>query len=433
LPDGAIGPGAADVVFQAGDGSSEVFTTSGTLDDWRTEVAGKAVGNINLTLAIATAFAGPMLGPCNTESGGIHFVGSSSSGKTTSVIAACSVWGGASYRRSWRATANGMEGAAVLSNDVLLALDEISEADPSQVGAIVYTLGNGRGKQRATRSGLARDVAQWRCVVLSSGERTLGTTMAEARQQIKAGQSVRLVDLPADRRHGAWDELHGAASGSAFSDLLQRAAMAHHGYAGRAFLERLTNDKRNFCDLLDRFKALPEFTLEGGEGQEKRVAGRFALFALAGELATEYGITGWTEGWATEAAIEGFRTWQANRGTGNVERRQVLDSLARFIERHGDARFSDADQDNEAPVRDRAGWWRDDGLRGRIYLLNASGMREALIGFDFKRSLDVLEAEGCISQADASGERARPERLGGRLVRVYRVFSDKLTTNHHAS
>jgi hypothetical protein len=52
---------------------------------------------------------------------------------------------------------------------------------------------------------------------------------------------------------------------------------------------------------------LPVLSGEGGEGQDKRAAGRFALLALAGEVATEYGITGWPEGEAIKAAAEGFR------------------------------------------------------------------------------------------------------------------------------
>ena len=46
-----------------------------------------------------------------------------------------------------------MEGAAALFNDGLLVLDEISECNPHDVGAIIYALGNGRGKQRAGRTG----------------------------------------------------------------------------------------------------------------------------------------------------------------------------------------------------------------------------------------------------------------------------------------
>ena len=179
---------------------------------------------------------------CNAEGGGLHFLGDSSTGKTTLLEAGCSVWGGPNYRRSWRATANGMEGVAALFNDCLLALDEISECDPREVGAIVYALGNGRGKQRAGRTGHARAITRWRCLILSSGERTIATTMQEGGHRAKAGQAVRLLDIPAARAFGAWDTLHGLPSGTAFSDAIKRAAVKHHGHAGRAFLEKLTRD-----------------------------------------------------------------------------------------------------------------------------------------------------------------------------------------------
>jgi putative DNA primase/helicase len=211
LSDQVIGSRAAGVIFQSGERGHDEHTRAGTLAGWRSEIAARAVGNPLLMLALSVSFTGPMLARCNAEGGGIHLVGDSSTGKTTAIEAACSTWGGPSFRRSWRATANGMEGAAALFNDCLLALDEISECDPREVGTIVYALSNGRGKQRASRTGNARSVTRWRSFVLSSGERTLATHMMEGGHRAKAGQSVRLLDLPAARRFGAWDELQWPA------------------------------------------------------------------------------------------------------------------------------------------------------------------------------------------------------------------------------
>ncbi len=431
LPDQVIGPEAAGVIFQSGERGHEEHTKAGTLQGWQEGVGLKAAGNPLLLIALSAGFAGPMLARCNAEGGGIHFVGDSSTGKTTAIEASCSIWGGSNYRRSWRSTANGMEGAAVLFNDCLLALDEISECDPKEVGAIVYALGNGRGKQRASRSGAARSVTRWRCFVLSSGERTISTTMTEGGHHAKAGQSVRLLDIPVARKFGAWDNLHGASSAATFSDDIKRTAAQHHGIVGRAFLEKLTHDQRDFCALLEEIKALPMFSAEGGEGQDKRAANRFALMGLSGELATEYGLTGWQEGDAIRAAAEGFRLWRAMRGTGNDERRQIAERMSGFLERHGDGRFSDADAHTEVSVKDRAGWWRD-SINGREYLLTAQAMREALKGFDFKRGLDVLQELGAIPQPGADGKRAKPVRIGGRgLIRLYAINPDKLAECDH--
>ena len=414
LPDSVIGPDAQDVIFQSGERGHDEYTRAGTLDGWRDAVAAKATGNPLLALALSTAFTGPLLRLCNAEGGGVHFVGDSSTGKTTLIEAACSVWGGPNYRRSWRSTANGMEGVATLFNDNLLALDEISECEPKDVGAIVYALGNGKGKQRASRTGAARSVASWRCFILSSGERTIATSMAEGGYRAKAGQSVRLLDIPAAATYGAWGELHGLPSGAAFSDAIKRAAATHYGQAGRAFLERLTCDTQDFGAYLEAVKQAPLFAAT--DGQHKRVAARFALIAMAGELATDYGITGWPEGLALESAIYGLNAWLATRGQGNDERRQIIERVSDFIERHGDGRFSN--ESVEAQVRDRAGWWRDtEG--GRTYMFTAESLREALKGFDFRRALDALQEAGILPSV--GGERRISVRIGGRVVKLYPV------------
>lgn len=56
------------------------------------------------------------------------------------------------------------------------------------------------------------------------------------------------------------------------------------------------------------------------DGQLGRIAVRFALVALAGELASEWAITGWPAGWATEAAATCFygmvSLWPGGFGSG---------------------------------------------------------------------------------------------------------------------
>jgi hypothetical protein len=75
--------------------------------------------------------------------------------------------------------------------------------------------------------------------------------------------------------------------GSTLSDAVVAAAETHYGYAGRAFLEKLTRDERDWQAHYDAFKATSEFTVGGADGQVKRAASKFALLAMAGELAIE--------------------------------------------------------------------------------------------------------------------------------------------------
>lgn len=423
LPDEVIGREGSDVIFQSVERSKDEHSRGGKLQIWQKGISARAIGNPFLVLSLSAAFAGPLLEKCNGEGGGIHYVGDSSTGKTTLLEAACSVWGGKNYKRSWRTTANGMEGAAALFNDCLMAIDEVSQCDPKDVGAIVYALGNGVGKQRASRAGSARSVTRWRCVVLSSGERSIATSMAEGGFRVKSGQGVRLMDVNVTRQFGAFDNLHGFANGAQFADAIKRVAEQHHGHVGREFLQRLIVDQSDFAQAYEDYKKYPEFTSTEGEGQDKRAAARFALMALAGEVATDYELTGWEKGDATAAAKIGLDAWRHTRTKGNDEQRQILQQVSAFVEKHGDSRFSNVDG-SEKNVKDRAGWWMDDTAE-MFYLFTSDGMREALKGFDFNRALDCLENAGALPKPD-NGERAKPRRIGGRLIRLYAVRAEKL-------
>ena len=428
LPDTVIGKNSFDIIFQSGEIFNDEYSCKGNVEGWRNEIAKYAVGNHVFTTALSTAFAGPLLKICGVESGGVHFVGNSATGKTGLIEAACSVWGGESHKRSWRATSNGMEGVATMFNDGLLALDEISECDPREVSAIVYALGNGVGKQRATRNGNARSVKRWQCSVLSSGERTVETTMLEANIKIKAGQTVRLVSVPVERNYGVWDNIYHCENGAIFTDMIKSASKKHYGLAGREFLEKLTIDERDFNSEIELIKSLYSCLTGRSEGQIKRVISRFAMIAFAGELATEYGLTGWNKGDATAALSITLSEWLKTKPNNeNEEKNKVFEQLSSFIERHGDSRFSGIlEQSNSPTIHNRAGWWRDESM-SRIYLFNKDGMREALKGFDFTTALNVLKKAEVLKCYDSSGSHSKPTWVGKRQVRLYEIHSKNLT------
>jgi putative DNA primase/helicase len=187
----------------------------------------------------------------------------------------------------------------------------------------------------------------------------------------------------------------------------------------------LTHDRARLRGAARKIlKGLPDFNRQDFEGQDKRAAGRFALLALAGELATEYGLTGWPEGEAIKAAAIGFNAWRSLRGRGNDERRQILQKVSDFIERHGDARFSNATPSEKTNAR--PGRLVARRQRGELYLFTAEGMREALKGFDFARALDELEAVRRASQAGADGKRARFVSHRRAPMKLYPIAFDRL-------
>jgi putative DNA primase/helicase len=183
LPSEVIGPtGSERVILDAS--AAGPYETRGTLKEWQDGIGALSSGHALPVLAISAAFAGPLLHLAGQEGGGIHIYGGSSQGKTTIAQAAASVWGrGASpgYVRAWRATANGLEGAAASTSDTVLILDELSVVEARDVHAALYGLANGTGKVRAARDGSLREPKSWRVLILSTGEIPAGTKLLEDR------------------------------------------------------------------------------------------------------------------------------------------------------------------------------------------------------------------------------------------------------------
>lgn len=154
LPETTIGPRGSETVILDG-AAHGPYEARGSLKDWQAGVSTLASGHVLAVLAISAALAGPLLHLAGQEGGGLHFHGQSSRGKTTLLQVAASVWGRGNspgYVRAWRATANGLEGAAASATDTVLPLDEFGQVDGREAGAVLYSLSNGGGKVRAARA-----------------------------------------------------------------------------------------------------------------------------------------------------------------------------------------------------------------------------------------------------------------------------------------
>jgi putative DNA primase/helicase len=417
LPDRVIG-NRKDIFFQTDHAITAEYGQLGTLEDWQQNISQYCIGNPLLLFQTSISFAGALLKKCHIDYAGFHIFGDSSTGKSTGHKMAGSIWGSEGFRKSWKATGNGLEAAAVLFNDGLLALDELGDSDPREVNQIIYALGNGTGKQRANVKGSARPVSKWRIVLLSNGEKTLESFFQERGLTVKAGQSVRLLQIPVFGKHGAFDDLHGMKDGRLFSDTLQKNTTEYYGKAGIAYLDKLVNDTQDFGGLLEA--ALQKFTKDGMESQEQRAARAFALVALAGELATEYKITGWGEGAALEAAITCFEKWRNHRGTGATEDKVILEAVRDFISRYGDSRFSLASDNSTTTMSAaRAGWYLIND-ESRTYLFSSAGLKDATTGYDQKRVIEALTKAGWLERGNG-GKSSRCKKINGSNDRFYFV------------
>lgn len=429
LPDEVIGH--ADIWFQSGQRIA-AYARAGTLEDWKQRVAAKASGNPFLMFALSLSLSGPLLERLNIPGMGVHLFGDSTTGKTTTLEAAASTWGGEKYRRAWRATANGLEGICVQHTDTLLILDEIAEINPKDLDEVTYFLLNGQGKTRSDRSGEARPATRWRVAVLSSGEQSIKNKLLSANITVKEGQGLRILDVPVSGHHGLFDELHDAASAAQFADNLRQAAKEHYGHAGPAFVKAIINQHAD--GLAARHNEIFESLGGGRNSQENRAARTFAVAALTGQLAAEAGIVPWKNDEAFQSANLIFGHWCAARETScfGSEHLEILRRISDFIDTHSDSRFSVLNPHNEGTIYNRAGYWTDpDGNSddSRIYLFTSGGLREATRGIEFSRVLKTLEEAGAFYKTGAK-EKSSPTRTpDGRVTRLFWINPAKLESS----
>ena len=442
LPDAVYGDIAGETVMVPPSSilNNQGYRIAGSLAEWQAEVGLPARGNSRLIFALSTAVAAPLLFLLGIESGGFHFVGGSSIGKTTLLAVAGSVWGGGGiqgFTKQWRSTDNGLEVLAAAHCDALLSLDEIAQIAPEAAATIAYMLSNGSAKQRAGRSGEARVTPEWRCLFLSSGEISLASKIAEAGKgrRVTAGQQVRVVDIRADAGagHGIFEQLHGAESGAALSTHFRATAAQHYGQAGREWLARIAADPWAVADELRQFQKqfIAEKCPYGADGQVHRVTSRFALIAAAGELATALGIFPWTAGETTAGVARCFADWLKERGgMGSLEAIEAVATVRQFIEVNGNSRFEKMLDPNEAgmavpvdrQVMNRAGFRKvriiknTDGKEvdadTTYFVFRESWKAEICAGLDPGFVARVLADRG-ILRKDADGKFTRSERLPG--------------------
>lgn len=381
-PEKIYGQTTETIFYEAEKKRQANYQQKGTLDGWRDAIAYPAQFSSNLTLAICTALAAPLvrLFPTLIEqtSAGFHFFGESGTGKTTILRAAASVWGrpdddeGGRIAR-WTDTANELEFIAAAHNDSLLCLDELTGADARETEQKIYRLSGNKLKARANKD-LSRSAnAAWRVLLISTGEEALEKTGARENFEIRSGALSRLISLRAGsglttengEALGVFETIPtGLTSAKAAYERLSDGYLKHYGTAGDKWLEYLTSSRPQLLEEAEKLdKEFFQLVPEQLGHQQRRELKRFCVCAIAGELATQAGITGWTAGYALKAITARAARYM---GTDTAETKEVR----RFIDR---LRNGAEDLSNYAPINDpsrsaRCGYRNFDG--------NGTGFRD---------------------------------------------------------
>ncbi|CAI0832362.1 DNA primase TraC [Serratia fonticola] len=422
MPDGEIiGTPARPVLFNGRSAAAAGYTVKGTPESWRDSVARLARGNPSMMAGIGAALAAPLIGLAGADGFGIHFYEQSSAGKTTTANIASSLYGEPdALRLTWFGTALGIANEAAAHNDGLMPLDEVGQgADPDSVAKSAYTLFNGVGKLQGAKEGGNRDLKRWRTVALSTGEMDIETFIASTGRKVKAGQLVRLLNIPLEKSQ----QHHETANGKAHADALKDAYQSHHGAAGRFWIKYLADHQQQAIDAVREAESRWRSLIPADYGEQvHRVAARFAVLEAA--LLFGRSVTGWDAQECRDAIQHNFNAWIKEFGTGNKEHQQAIEATEAFLNAYGLSRFAPLPYDPQSlPIRDLAGY-RDRGKHDCdamvFYTFPAAFENEIARGFNTKHFAKALAEAGMLTQpASKRGFQRKSPRIEGRQINVY--------------
>jgi uncharacterized protein (DUF927 family) len=254
----------------------------------------------------------------------------------------------------------------------------------------------------------------------STGEIALEDHLRRGGIEMDAGLLLRFAHIPSDagKGYGVFECINYGNSSSDVGNRINELSAKHYGHAGIKWLEYLTANKDDL--MLQAQSMLDDFIAKHAtkNSQAVRVLRRFALVAVAGELATQAGITGWQQGRSFDAVGQCFNTWLGTLGNGgNIEETKILEHFKAFFEAHGTSRFESLTvirhPDGEVirpRIHNRVGYYDPDE---RIYLVSSTMFKQEMcIGINEATAKKVLKANGWL----VLGEDDRVvKRMGGKL------------------
>lgn len=245
---------------------------------------------------------------------------------------------------SWNATGNGLELAAKSHTDLPLFIDELGQGENARVDfeQVVYMLGNGVGKRRMTKDAKGSTLSNWRLLFLSAGEYTAAQMMERLRRRdVATGAEIRMATIdaiPVSEELGVFESIPKGMDAKELAATFADFGEKFYGTAGVAFMDALIADVARRGGV----EAMREHIAKGVadwvnvharhyNGQIQRVAKRFALVAVAGELATEYGVLPWSTGEASNFADACFRSFVENFETSEQKELRLCQSVIDYV------------------------------------------------------------------------------------------------------
>jgi putative DNA primase/helicase len=447
LPNRIFGSCEEQLLWAGEATDAATYENAGTLADWQSKVAQLAASHPLLIGALCHGFVGPILEPCDADGFGLHFFGKSSSGKTTAASVTASIWGPPRlFMKSWRTTVNGLEGVAAAQNEVLLVQDEIKQASPDDIAQALYMISQGKGKQRAGRSGQARSTKTWNVPYLSTGEiSTRDYVNSALANKATAGQQVRCLDIRVPAETGIFCKGTNPQDNGQLATQLKAMSNEYYGTAGPAFLEQIVVAKDAIQATLSGYRkdfqadpCVQALLASDPDGQVLRVLDQISILYAAGMLASDFKVLPFSEIQIRDAVLMVLELWITERGgVGAHEDQEAVEAIRGFIQTNQHRLMrpmpcDDSDDDASAikwtnPPKPIGYHLEEEGL---FAIFPQTWKNEACAGLDSRQVAERLFAAGHLHPEMSKGKMSKPARkvtVGLDRQRLVCISEDILT------
>lgn len=228
------------------------YHAEGTLETWLDAI--KVLARYpRVLLALYAAFVPPLLPILDAPNFIVDWANRTSTGKTTALRVAASVWGNPDERSAesalgtWDATQVYGERASAVLSGIPLLLDDTSRAkDQKIVPRLLYTVASGHGRGRGNKTSLAT-TRTWRTVMLSTGESPATSFSQDGGTRMRC---LEVRGLPFGKEDAETRQI---------VDHLNLQILSNYGHAGPAFVRHLIEERDNWSALQARYRAAVEY------------------------------------------------------------------------------------------------------------------------------------------------------------------------------
>lgn len=245
---------------------ANAFKTKGNLEGYAEEVF-KPIKHSPMVMTFVYASLGSiLLHDFNVDPFVVDMASKTSTGKTTALRVASSVWGTDKLINEWNTTKVNVERKASIMNSFAVFFDDTRKAPHYQLADIVYHFSGGRSKGRGNVQSVDVETT-WNNILLSTGE----TSIVEYGNE-KAGVSARVVTLQDNPFN---DDVNIRA--------LYEGLESNYGHLGLAFIKQYSKQKTSYKASFKTYEGI--YIDKAGENEVmQRVARYFSVLMVAGEI-----------------------------------------------------------------------------------------------------------------------------------------------------